>query len=387
MGRDRPVDPVLSSHQGFGRSSASFGIRDGIFPGVSHTPEISQRKADHIAVAASGAADFKRTTLLEDVHLIHQSLPELDLDQVALETTLFGHRLKAPLVITGMTGGTEEASQLNRDLAVVAEEMGIAFGVGSQRAMVEHPELAATFRVRDAAPDVFLVGNIGGVQAREFGPAKLEALVADIGANALAVHLNPGQEMIQSGGDRDFRGVLECIRQLAHELSVPVIVKETGCGLSGEAASSLAAAGVKVVDVSGAGGTSWVAVEAKRAQPGSEQETLGQELWDWGVPTAVSVALCAQAGLGVIASGGLRSGYDVARAIALGAHLGGLAAPVLRAHRAGGRAEVTRYLSGVLRSLQSLALLCGCQRVGDLRRSPRHLGAQLAGWLSDLGLR
>jgi isopentenyl-diphosphate Delta-isomerase len=351
---------------------------------VSDEPAIAKRKADHLEVAASGRAEFVKSTLLEHVHLTHQALPELALDEIDLSTVLVGKRLAAPLVITGMTGGTAEAAAVNRDLARAAQAAGVALGLGSQRAMAEHPELARTYQIRDVAPDVVLFGNIGGVQAIAMGAARVVALASEIGADAICVHLNPGQELIQDRGDRDFRGVRDAIAQLVVASPVPVIVKETGCGLSVEAARALIAAGVQTVDVSGAGGTSWVAVEAVRAVGGSDAAALGAELWDWGIPTAVSVVGCARAGLDVIASGGLRSGYDVARALALGARAGGMAAPMLRAQRAGGTAAVTALIGQVVAAIRAVCLLTGSRTVRDLARAPRHLGAPLRAYLDDL---
>ncbi len=357
-------------------------------PESSPPSAISRRKADHIEVAASGQADFRgRSTLLEEVHLVHQALPELGADAIDLSTSILGRRLSAPIFISGMTGGTDEAARINRDLARAAERLGIGFGVGSQRAMALHPELEPSFQVRDAAPGVFLLGNLGAVQARELGPERVAQLAARIGADAMAIHLNPAMEMIQDGGDRDFRGAVDTIAELVRVLPIPVLVKETGCGLSREAAATLAAAGVTAVDVSGAGGTSWVAVEARRAAEGSASRALGEELWDWGIPTAVSLVACARAGLAVIATGGLRSGLDVARALALGAAAGGLAAPVLRAQRAGGEAGAVDFLERVITSLRAVTLLCGCRRASDLAVAPRHLGPVLRSWLDDLGLR
>ena len=250
--------------------------------------------------------------------------------------------------------------------------------------MALHPELEGTFQVKDAAPGVFLIGNLGAVQAREMGAARVAELAQRIGADAMAIHLNPAQEMIQERGDRDFRGVRDAIARLVDASPFPVIVKETGCGLSREAARALAGAGVSTVDVAGAGGTSWVAVEAVRAAEGSDAATLGNELWDWGVPTAVSVVACARENLAVIASGGLRTGYDVARAIALGARAGGMAAPMLRAQRAGGRAAVAALIGQITASIRSICLLTGCRSVRDLARAPRHVGAPLRGFLDDL---
>jgi isopentenyl-diphosphate delta-isomerase len=349
--------------------------------------DIGQRKADHLEVAASGRAEFRATTLLEHVHLVHQALPELSLAEVDLATEFVGKKLRAPLLITGMTGGTPEAAAINRQLAKAADAAGIAFGVGSQRAMDEHPERADTYQVRDVAPNVVLLGNIGGVQALALGPARVGELAKRIGADALAIHLNPGQELIQPHGDRDFRGVRDGIARIVQASPVPVVVKETGCGLSKEAAQMLLAAGVTTVDVAGAGGTSWVAVEAVRAgTANADAAALGNELWDWGIPTAVSVVACTKAGLVTVASGGMRSGSDVARAIALGARLGGMAAPMLRAQRDAGETGVRDAIARVIDSVRAICLLAGCRRVSDLSRAPRHLGAPLRDYLTDLSL-
>src|SRR5690242_7957559 len=234
---------------------------------MADEPAIAKRKADHLEVAASGRADFARSTMLEHVHLAHQALPELAFDDIDLTTELCGKQLRVPLVITGMTGGTAEAAAVNRDLAKAAQAAGVALGLGSQRAMAEHPELTASYQVRDVAPDVVLFGNVGAVQAKAMGAQVVVELAKRIGADAIAVHLNVGQELIQDHGDRDFRGLVDSIARLvdtAGRANMPVIVKETGCGMSPQTARALVGAGVHTVDVSGAGGTSWVAVEAVR---------------------------------------------------------------------------------------------------------------------------
>ena len=353
------------------------------------TPSISRRKADHIEIAASGKGDFSdnKTTLLGEVELVHQSLPEMSLDEIDLSTELFGLPLKLPIMISGMTGGTEEASTINRDLARAAEQTGIAFGVGSQRAMADHEVLGPTYEVRDVAPNVVLVGNLGAVQARDLGVQKVTELARSIDANAMAIHLNPGQEMIQQGGDRDFRGQLDIIEALAKEMPIPLVVKETGCGISLEVATKLRNVGVATVDVSGAGGTSWVAVETRRAEPDSEAHQLGTMLWDWGIPTAVSVVAARRTGLEVIASGGLRTGYDAARALALGARAAGFAAPVLRAQQAGGVDEIVRFIERIAHGVAVITLLAGQKRARDLATAPRVLGTTLSRWLHGLGLR
>jgi isopentenyl-diphosphate delta-isomerase len=353
---------------------------------MADEPAIARRKADHLEVAASGQAEFVRPTLLEHVHLIHQALPELAVDAIDLGTALCGHRLAAPLVITGMTGGTADAGAINRDLAVAAARVGVAFGLGSQRAMAEHAELETTFQVKEVAPAVVLIGNVGVVQAQAMGTAAVAELARRVGADLMALHLNPAQEMIQAKGDRDFRGALATIARVQDALGIPVIVKETGCGISAEVAGKLRALGVAAVDVAGAGGTSWVAVEAMRAAAGSAAHDLGTELWDWGIPTAVTTAICAAAGLTVIASGGIRSGHDVARALALGATCGGMAAPVLRAYNAGGVDGAVALLERVIGAIRTVCLLTGSAHPAALATAPRHLGPELRAWLTSLGV-
>lgn len=343
--------------------------------------EIGRRKDEHLALASSDAVAFRaRTTLLEEVALIHESLPELAIEDVDLSVELFGKTLRAPLVIASMTGGTERAGEINRELASIAEARGYAIGLGSQRAMQRDPASAPTFRVRDVAPSALLFGNLGVVQAREQPTSEIAKLVADVGADALLVHMNPAQELVQPGGDRDFRGGLETFARLVGELGVPVIAKETGCGVSARVAGALRDVGVKTIDVSGAGGTSWVAVEALRAEGAAKQ--LGETLWDWGIPTAVSVAWVARAGLTPIATGGIKSGLDVARAIALGARAAGIARAVLQALNEGGRAAADAYLDRVESELRAVMLLTGASTIDELRAAPRVLGPELARWLA-----
>ncbi len=346
--------------------------------------DIARRKDEHLALAATDAVAFReRTTLLEEVGLVHAALPELALEEIDLGARLFGKRLRAPILIASMTGGTARAGEINRALAGLAEERGIGFALGSQRAMQKRPESAGTFRVRDAAPTALVVGNLGVVAARDQSTEVAAALVAEVGADALLLHMNPAQELVQPGGDRDFRGGLATFERLVRELPCPVAAKETGCGVSAAVARSLRSVGVRTVDVSGAGGTSWVGVETLRARGVDEDaRALGELLWDWGIPTAASVALAHREGLVPIATGGIQTGLDVARAIALGAHAAGIARPVLAAFERGGAAEVGRLLDRIEHTLRAVMLLVGARDLAMLRAAPRVLGPTLARWLA-----
>jgi len=345
--------------------------------------DISQRKADHLAIAASGEADFHRRTLLDDVHLIHTALPERATGDVELTTTLFGRSFRAPFMVTGMTGGTDEAREINRALAGAAEAAGIPFGLGSQRAMVVRPETTRTYEVRDAAPGVFLCANLGVVQLAAMTTPAVRETMKRVSADALCIHLNPAQELAQPGGDRDFRGALEAIRRVTGELGLPVMVKETGCGISPAVARQLHEVGVRAIDIAGAGGTSWTAVESHRAR-GSARE-LARDLWDWGIPTAAAVAWAAAAApeLEIVASGGIRSGIDAARALALGARAAGIAQPALRAVREGGQAGALAFLNRLADGVRAAALLSGVGRASDLARAPRVITGELRDWLAQ----
>jgi isopentenyl-diphosphate Delta-isomerase len=347
---------------------------------ASLVTEISKRKDEHLDLAARGDVGFhSKTTLLECVHLVHDALPELALDEIDLGVRVLGRRLRAPLLLAGMTGGTDRARQVNLELASIAEECGYAFGLGSQRPILKDPKTLDSYQVRAVAPSVLVLGNLGAVQAASMSSTEVAALVDAVGADALCLHLNPAMEVVQSGGDRDFRGVEAAYRRFASELACPVIAKETGCGISGNVARRLAAAGIRDIDISGSGGTSWVAVEAQRAQPADRE--LGQRFWDWGIPTAASLLQVAPYRFRtVIATGGISNGLDAARALVLGANVVGIARPVLQALERGGRAEALAFLRGVERELRTALLLMGAADVDAARRSPRVLTGELRDW-------
>lgn len=345
--------------------------------------DISQRKADHLDLAAKGDVGFKgTTTLFECVRLIHDALPELSYDEVDTRCSLLGKALGAPLLIAAMTGGHERAERINCELAAIAEERKLAFGLGSQRAMLKDRAKLTSYAVRHVAPTALILGNLGVVQAASMSSAAVEDLVGAVGADALCVHLNPAMELVQAEGDRDFRHGLATLTRLSAELSVPVIAKETGCGLGSRVARRLRAAGVRHVDVSGAGGTSWVGVETQRAR--DAQKELGQAFWDWGIPTAASVGLVAREGFETIfATGGVKSGLDVVKSIALGASAGGIARPMLQALENGGPAGARAFAARLEAELRTAMLLTGSRDVAALRRTPRVLLGELREWLSQ----
>jgi len=285
--------------------------------------QTESRKKDHVELVVRKGGQYNKGAGFERIDFLHNALPEISLESVDLSTTFLGRKMRFPLLITGMTGGYADAERINRSLAAAAQKHGLAFGVGSQRAMIEKPALAKTYKVRDVAPDIPLIANIGAFQLKKYSSGQIESLVQTIEADALAVHLNALQEAIQPEGDTDFSGVLDAIKGICDRLKVPVIAKETGAGISQDTAIALKGAGVKYIDVAGSGGTSWSKVEYLRSGrvPGFE---------DWGIPTAESVIQCRGI-LPLIASGGIRSGIDGAKSIALGADICGAAYPFLKA--------------------------------------------------------
>jgi len=321
--------------------------------------ETQNRKADHIRVCLQDDVQFRQTTSgLERYRLRHCALPELDWDEVDLSTQFLGKTLHAPLLISSMTGGTDQARTINQRLAAIAQHYQIAMGVGSQRVALENPEVRATFAVRAIAPNIPLFANLGAVQLN-YGCTvqSCQRIVDWLEADALILHLNPLQEAVQTGGDRNFRGLLSQIKTLCHQLPVPVIAKEVGNGISGALAEKLLDAGVSAIDVAGAGGTSWAKVEGERAKD-PLQRRLGTTFADWGLPTAECLtevrSIAPQVPL--IASGGLRNGLDVAKAIALGANLGGLALPFLQA-ASESETALHDLMEGLLAELKT-ALFC-----------------------------
>jgi isopentenyl-diphosphate delta-isomerase len=294
---------------------------------------IEQRKADHIKINLEKDVHSALTTGLENYHFIHEALPELNLDDVDTSMTLFGKPLNAPILISSMTGGTEQAETINRRLAEAAQSMRIAMGVGSQRSALEDPKQAKTFQVRKYAPDILLFANLGAVQLNYgYGVDECRRAVEMIEADALYLHLNPLQEAVQSGGDTNFKGLAKKMEKVCNKLEVPVIAKEVGWGISKRTAKLLEDCGVSAIDVAGAGGTSWSQVEMHRAPDESTRE-LAATYVGWGIPTTESILNVKKAApkMLIFASGGLKDGLDIAKCIALGSTLGGMAGKFLKA--------------------------------------------------------
>jgi isopentenyl-diphosphate Delta-isomerase len=335
---------------------------------MSQFLETQDRKADHLRVCLEDDVQGRVTTGLERYRFTHACLPELDLAEVDLRTTFLGKALGAPLLISSMTGGTDLAETINLRLAKIAQQHGLAMGVGSQRVAVENPALDRTFAVRSVAPDILLFANLGAVQFNySYGIDQCRRVVERLEADALILHLNAIQECVQTRGDQNFGGLLAKIERLCQELAVPVIAKEVGNGISAAMAKRLIAAGVAAIDVAGAGGTSWALVESGRAKD-PRQRRLGQTFADWGIPTADCIRdiRAIAPSIPLIASGGLRHGLDAAKAIALGADLAGMALPFLQAAHESEAA--LQELVDILKAELTTAMFCtGCSHLTALR--------------------
>lgn len=355
--------------------------------------QIQARKADHLRMASEADVGSRRTAGFGDVQLVHSALPEVNLDEIDPSVELLGSRLSLPLVIAAMTGGHAEGGRINAVLASVAEQFGIAMGVGSQRAALVDPAVRETYAVtRQHAPTAFLIANIGATQLVAQGDAapiredQVADLLAAIRADALAVHLNPLQELVQTEGERNASGQVAAISDLVTRLDLPVIAKETGGGVSEAVARQLADAGVAAIDVGGVGGTSFAAIEAMRSEERGDQRgaRVGGLLRDWGIPTVVSVALAVRAGVPVVATGGIRSGVDAAKALAMGAVAVGVARPLLQAAYNGGQAAVAAWIERFADELRSTMFLTGSADLDALRRHPRVILGDTAEWLRQL---
>ena len=336
------------------------------------TPTTESRKVDHIRINLEKDVQFPRlTTGLERYRFLHQALPELSLAEIDPTVTLFGKTLRTPLLISSMTGGTTVAERINHHLAEAAQSHGIAMGLGSQRAAIENPELAQTYQVRHIAPDILLFANVGAVQLNYgYGADQCRRAVDMVEADALILHFNVLQEAVQPEGDIDFSGLLAKVEAVCKSIDVPVIAKEVGWGFSERNVRDLIRAGVSAIDVAGSGGTSWSEVEYHRA-PTAFHARVAASFSDWGIPTADAI-LYATSGAPnspVIASGGLRDGIDIAKCIALGATLGGMAGPFLKA--ADQSVEAVDQLIRETAAQFRIAMMCsGAGTIAELQQTP-----------------
>jgi isopentenyl-diphosphate delta-isomerase len=350
--------------------------------------ETEKRKADHIKICLNEQAQARKvTTGFENIQFIHRALPEVDKAKIDLSTSVFGHKFSAPLIVGAMTGGTAEATRINSVIAEAVEHLQLGMGVGSQRAAIEDPKLEKTFAVaRKKAPNAFLIANIGGVQlVHGYGVKEVKKAVEMIDADAVAVHLNALHEAVQPEGQTNFKGILAKIGEIAGELDKPIIVKETGGGIAAEDAKKLEAAGVKAIDIGGVGGTSFAAVEYYRSEADSVQHLLGDVFWDWGIPTTASlIETTRTVKIPVIASGGVRSGVDVAKALALNACLASVSQPALQAAVKGAK-ETENLLSLLMEELRNVMFLVGAENVQEIANVPVVVTGKTAEWLKTRG--
>jgi len=352
--------------------------------------QIEERKASHLQICLDeNVQAWEATTGFEDVLLVHKALPEIERKKIDLSTEVFGHKFAAPIIVGAMTGGTSEAMRINAAIAEAVEELRLGMGVGSQRAAIEDPRLERTFAItREKALTAFLIANIGAPQlVQGYGAKEAKKAVDMMDADALTIHLNPLQEAIQPEGETNYAGVLRKIEEIAQDLEVPVIVKETGAGIAAEEAKRLEAAGVAAIDVAGVGGTSWAAVEYHRAKRLQDEfrQRLGETFWDWGIPTAASLIEVVQSvRLIVLASGGVRSGIDVAKALALGGSLASMSSPILGPATKGAK-EVKKALQLVTEELRNAMFLVGAEAIPQLREVPVVVTGKTAEWLQARG--
>lgn len=359
------------------------------------TDEVKQRKAEHVQVSLAHDISAPQNASWADIRLVHQALPEVDLDGIDTSVVYLGKTLRFPIFISSLTGGHPDVTIINERLAIIAQEYGLAMGVGSQRAALVTPDLAATYGVTRAnAADAFLIANIGAPQLIEqrgkpaFTLNDARAAVGMIGADALAVHLNYLQEAAQPEGDLKAKGALAGLRAIVEQVGVPVIAKETGAGISFEIAAKLAAIGVAAIDVGGAGGSSMAAMEAQRARDRGDGRTgaIGALYRDWGIPTPIAVVETGAAALDlpITATGGVRSGLDAARALALGATLVGMGFPFLKA-AAESETAVREFLDQFLAELRVAMQLTGAASVAAMRNVPVVVTGATRDWLELRG--
>ena len=343
----------------------------------------SKRKEDHIKMCATKDVSFReKTTLLECVELNYKALPEMRLEDVNLKTEFLGKQFSFPAMASAITGGAQVSKKINLDIAIACQSLGIGMGLGSIRAMLEHPSLSETYFVRDVAPEIFLSANLGCAQLKQYSPEDVNEAVQAIGCDALAIHVNAAQEAMQPEGDLDFSGLIDKIDEFSKKISVPVYVKEVGHGISFEVASALKETGIKAIDVQGAGGTSWTAVDGLR-----HKKSFGSVFREWGVPTAVSVLETKSAlqgsGKKIIASGGIRTGIDAVKALVLGADLVAASMPVLQAQQKSGARGVEQFFFNLKKEMEITSFLLGAHNLAELHAQHYVTLGRLKEWIKQ----
>ena len=355
--------------------------------------EVKQRKIEHVSIALGQDVSAPQRANWNDIQFVHQALPEVNLDEIDTSVTFLGRTLRYPIFISSLTGGHPDVTAINRNLARAAEQYGLALGVGSQRAAIVNPDLAASYTVtREYAPHAFLIANIGApqliVQSRHpaFTGKDAQQAIAMINANALAVHMNSLQEAAQPEGDRRALGEAAALKALTAQLTIPVIAKETGAGVCREQALLLRSCGVSAIDVGGAGGSSMSAMEAARSESRGDERTrnIGLLYRDWGIATPICVVEASVAGLPLISTGGVRNGLDIARALALGATLVGMGFPFLKA-ASEGYEQVCELLETVIAELKVAMQLSGASTIAQLQQVDIVVSGETRNWLTLRG--
>ncbi|MFW6249616.1 MAG: type 2 isopentenyl-diphosphate Delta-isomerase [Alkalispirochaetaceae bacterium] len=339
--------------------------------------DLAGRKSRHLEICIDEERFLVETgrARFDEVHLLHRALPELNEEELDTTVEFLGAPVSMPLFVSSMTGGSAEGYNANKQLAQAAEALGIPVGMGSIRILFRKPEVLEHFQLKRFAPSVPVFANIGGVQLPAMSHPEIFEMLRRIEVDGVAVHLNPGQELFQPDGDREFRGILDSVKRFCDGSPVPVIVKETGFGISPAEIRSLKEAGARYVDIAGSGGTNWAQVESYRLE--AEDRAAAQEFGDWGIPTALLLAALGRERSGILASGGIRSGMDLVRAVALGAEAAGTALPFIRAVHAGGVDAAVAYGRRVEKVLRTAMLLSGSRTVSDLRTAPLWLSREL----------
>ncbi|MGC8567015.1 MAG: type 2 isopentenyl-diphosphate Delta-isomerase [Caldisphaera sp.] len=350
------------------------------------------RKLEHIEIVLNEDVQSRDSNLLENVRLVHNPLPNNDLNKVDLHKDFCGFELDAPLIITGITGGHIEAEKINESIAKVVNKFNIGMGVGSQRAGIENPSLAHSFSiVRERAPDKFIIGNIGVAQFNKgYDIKEVERAIEMIKANAIAIHVNPGQEAYQDEGDVNFSSLINKIEELSEKVSVPIIIKEVGNGLNKEIVSELRSIGIKCFDVAGLGGTNWIKAEMQRSRKkhGYSLKEPGKLADYWGNPTAISVieARFASEDAYIIGSGGIRDGLDAAKIISLGADVAGMAFPILKILKINGEEGLEKYIQQILYQIKTSIFLSGGNKVASLWKNNVTIWGRLREELLSRGI-